>query len=222
MCSGKILGVYIVQGPEYIIKIIFVAPQKLKQISLLLSYIPAEHNMNVISRDNDELKQTEALDFGQETISANYRMSVLGTCIWMTYQKYGAINSTDFYHLSNYLQKHFTMNISESIQTILTICECAVSIDLFNSFRSKVMYILLKTSLIYPVMHICIRNPSLSLTEVWANNDPGKSLLHDDVIKWKHFPRYWPFVRGIHLSPVNSPHKASDAELWCFLWSAPE
>ena len=30
---------------------------------------------------------------------------------------------------------------------------------------------------------------------------------HDDVIKWKHFPRYWPFVRGIHWSPVNSPHK---------------
>ena len=21
---------------------------------------------------------------------------------------------------------------------------------------------------------------------------------HDDVIKWKHFQRYWPFVRGIH------------------------
>ena len=31
--------------------------------------------------------------------------------------------------------------------------------------------------------------------------------LHDDVIKWNHFPRYWPFVRGIHRSPVNSPHK---------------
>ena len=30
---------------------------------------------------------------------------------------------------------------------------------------------------------------------------------HDDVIKWKHFPRYWPFVRGIHRSPVNSPQK---------------
>ena len=28
-------------------------------------------------------------------------------------------------------------------------------------------------------------------------------LAHDDVIKWKHFPRYWPF----HRSPVNSPHK---------------
>ena len=30
---------------------------------------------------------------------------------------------------------------------------------------------------------------------------------HDDVIKWKHFPRYCPFVREIHRSPVNSPHK---------------
>ena len=30
---------------------------------------------------------------------------------------------------------------------------------------------------------------------------------HDDVIKWKHFPRYWPFVREIHRSPVNFPHK---------------
>ena len=30
---------------------------------------------------------------------------------------------------------------------------------------------------------------------------------HDDVIKWEHFPRYWPFVWGIHRSPVNSPHK---------------
>ena len=32
-------------------------------------------------------------------------------------------------------------------------------------------------------------------------------VIHDDVPKWKHFPRYWPFVRGIHRSPVNSPHK---------------
>ena len=32
-------------------------------------------------------------------------------------------------------------------------------------------------------------------------------MFHDDVIKWKPFPRYWPFVRGIHQSPVNSPHK---------------
>ena len=30
----------------------------------------------------------------------------------------------------------------------------------------------------------------------------GSYHAHDDVIKWKHFPRYWPFVRGIHRSPA--------------------
>ena len=30
---------------------------------------------------------------------------------------------------------------------------------------------------------------------------------HDDVIKWKHSPLYWPFMQGIHRSAVNSPHK---------------
>ena len=30
---------------------------------------------------------------------------------------------------------------------------------------------------------------------------------HDDIIKWKIFSRYWAFVRVIHRSPVNSPHK---------------
>ena len=31
-----------------------------------------------------------------------------------------------------------------------------------------------------------------------------KEVIYDDVIKWKHFPRYWPFLLGIHQSPVNS------------------
>ena len=39
-------------------------------------------------------------------------------------------------------------------------------------------------------------------------NLAGSHSSHDDVIKWKHFPRNWPFVRGIHWSPVNSPHKS--------------
>ena len=30
---------------------------------------------------------------------------------------------------------------------------------------------------------------------------------HDNVNKWKHFPRDWPFVRGIHRSPMNSPRR---------------
>ena len=39
---------------------------------------------------------------------------------------------------------------------------------------------------------------------------------HDDVIKSKYFPRYWPFVRGIHR--WLSRTKASDAERWYFFY----
>ena len=41
-------------------------------------------------------------------------------------------------------------------------------------------------------------------------------MIHDDVIKWKYFPRNWPFVRGIHRSPVNSPHKGQWREVLMF------
>ena len=40
-----------------------------------------------------------------------------------------------------------------------------------------------------------------------AHREHKKSWTHDDVIKWKHFSRYWPFLWGIHRPPVNSPHK---------------
>ena len=34
-----------------------------------------------------------------------------------------------------------------------------------------------------------------------------RSLSHDDVMTWKHFLRHWPFVRRIHLWPVDSVQK---------------
>ena len=47
-----------------------------------------------------------------------------------------------------------------------------------------------------------LRHPSRNRPMVWM------CLCYlDDVIKCKHFPRYWPFVRGIHRSQVNSSHK---------------
>ena len=53
--------------------------------------------------------------------------------------------------------------------------------------------------------------------QVSIGSDNGMTLSeHNDVIKWKHFPHYWLFVRGIHRPPVNSPTKASDAGLWYF------
>ena len=39
----------------------------------------------------------------------------------------------------------------------------------------------------------------------WKSSN--KVMPHDGVIKWKHYPRYWSFVRRIHRSPVNSPNR---------------
>ena len=63
------------------------------------------------------------------------------------------------------------------------------------------------------IMNDCITTTKQSPTKPCAYflgytvRHPKLYSLHDDVIKWKHFPRYWPVVRGIHRSPVNSPHK---------------
>ena len=51
-----------------------------------------------------------------------------------------------------------------------------------------------------------------------AEGAPAWLPLHDDVIKWKHLPRYWSFVRGIHRSRWIPRTNASDAELWCFFY----
>ena len=38
---------------------------------------------------------------------------------------------------------------------------------------------------------------------------------YGDVMTWKHFPRHWSFMSGIHGSPVDTPHRrASNTELW--------
>ena len=39
---------------------------------------------------------------------------------------------------------------------------------------------------------------------------------HDDVFKWKHVLRYWPFVRRIHWPPVNYPHNGQWREALMF------
>ena len=78
-------------------------------------------------------------------------------------------------------------------------------------------------SLLVQLMASCLTTPSHYLNHWWhrlyrhiaslGQDELNKqspvtwSFEHDDVIKWKHFPRYWPFVREIHRSSVNSPHK---------------
>ena len=67
---------------------------------------------------------------------------------------------------------------------------------LLHNPRSKARYKTVICSLLERINSVSIRYRS---TRQLAK--------HDDVIKWKHFPRYWPFVRGIHRSLVNPLHK---------------
>ena len=59
--------------------------------------------------------------------------------------------------------------------------------------------------LFYAIIHPC--HKSHDAVKLQNQTQQGISPKHDDVIKWKHFPRHCPFVRGTHRSPVNSPHK---------------
>ena len=89
-------------------------------------------------------------------------------------------------------------------------CQCACLLKCIRhakvSFLYKMTYINIFVSF-HRIFAICF---ILS----WIDNPPTPTppvytcICHDDVIKWKHFPRNWPFVRGIHRSPVNSPHKS--------------
>ena len=59
-----------------------------------------------------------------------------------------------------------------------------------------------------PDMHTSLTHWSLSkVVGILQTTFQNAFAWHDDVTKWKHFLRNWPSVRGIHRSPVNSPHK---------------
>ena len=66
----------------------------------------------------------------------------------------------------------------------------------------------------YITLFLLICKSCWSFLAYTVGSDTGRFLhrvadliVHDDVIKWKHFPCYWQFVRGIHRSPGNYPHK---------------
>ena len=60
---------------------------------------------------------------------------------------------------------------------------------------------------LHPMNHL----RDISRTNRWSYTH------HDDLIKWKHFHRYWLFVRGIHLSRWIPRTKASDAEMFSLI-----
>ena len=79
-------------------------------------------------------------------------------------------------------------------------------------------YELLPTSQLhhtYRIMSYMYHGPESNIGQV--------GYIHDDVSKWKHVSRYWPFVRRIHRSTVNSLHKGQwrGAFMFLIVWPAP-
>ena len=95
-----------------------------------------------------------------------------------------------------------------------TLMQKAICDQLSSDFQSSATNVNISVLLHYE---------NIITSQLWAvsimpNDGP---VTHDDVIKWKHFPHYWPIVQGIHRSPVNSPHKGQWRGPLVFLWSAP-
>ena len=115
-------------------------------------------------------------------------------------------------------------------QTMVVITNCMRTVPCFHMYQYYLLCISINKilkRLLHIYIYIFVEREGVALRFVFPRGDSMKSnaylniyhptnfpywrnvapVIHDDVIKWKHLPRYWPFVRGIHRSPVNSPHK---------------
>ena len=82
-----------------------------------------------------------------------------------------------------------------------------ISFVLKNPFISIYMHVRLKKIIATSIKTLLSQYNSQTLSRQQLNQEVWDFLFHDDVIKWKHFPRYRPFVKGIHRWLVDSLHK---------------
>ena len=103
---------------------------------------------------------------------------------------------------------------------ILVACQCRmVKSDYMKQSKWKLLAEQMEIVLRNLRLHEMALLLSYVLIATRMINLPNENI--DDVIKWKNFPRYWPFVRGIHRSPVNSPHKGQwrGAVMFSLIWA---
>ena len=93
-------------------------------------------------------------------------------------------------------------------------------VNLSNNYSNNWLYITIFQSIVCLVYANDMLKYQSDILSIYG--ETRGFYLHDDVIKWTQFPRYCPFVREIHRSPVVPLREASDAELWRFHWSALE
>ena len=92
------------------------------------------------------------------------------------------------------MDQHSTIN---KVQGLIfpTNFECIQALHCNHYWVSKSHYSDHKTleMFVYKIQILCVNRFSATFHDVHV-----PSLQHDDVIKWNHFLRYWPVVRGIH------------------------
>ena len=119
-------------------------------------------------------------------------------------------------------QSHFCHSASEAILLSMGKIQHRNSINASGITTTKQSKTQLhwKRSVIILTEFSSLTAPKVVKTRIFGAASNGNFIemmtFHDDVIKWKRFPYYWPFVRGIHRSPVNSPHKGQWREALIF------
>ena len=109
--------------------------------------------------------------------------------------------STDHYPHLNQIYKGSGMKVWCYLMKTQILC------DIPNHTVNNGKKIHIHTKFEVSIFKTEMRCENLSNYQIWH-------IFHDDVpdvLKWKHFLCYWPFVWRIHRSPVNSTHKGQ----WC-------
>ena len=89
------------------------------------------------------------------------------------------------------LKKNFQVNTKKCLQNL--------NFEFINSVKRPLKY-MASMGTVPPGIVYSVFMSSLFVGEMQCAK-------HDDIIKWKHFSRYWLFMRGIHRSPVNPRQK---------------
>ena len=80
---------------------------------------------------------------------------------------------------------------------------CSYNVDSTNLVLRFSWYLWVTYTYVGTVSNSCMS----VLIMVCSRTQGAIKWTHDNIINWKHFSRYWPFVQEIHPSPVNFPHK---------------
>ena len=141
------------------------------------------------------------------------RIKVIRRLCHNVYPQVSNIRRTKSQHLKERFSYCLTAVFAESLEAMCQVengdvVGAAPTGDAPTTSEWSTVLLPIKMRLILEILRYIVLMGHLKLHLLSSQHDGcACSGAHDDVIKWKHFPRNWPFVRGIHRSPVNSPHK---------------